>query len=110
MILHASLINGNVENVGITPIRISGEYCPEPIDPETDPVSYQKIRSLLIQQLNEFESDSRILPVPGKRGLTPLKIVEKVIFKSQRAYPLSIYLTGLRELVKERWFSKRHLH
>lgn len=109
MILHVSFTNGRIESVSVTPVCISAEYRPEPIDPDADPAMYEKIRSLLVQRLDRFESDAEIVPtLTGLRGegLTPLALLKKIVLKSHRAYPLSLYLSGLWELLKERWFSK----
>ena len=107
MILHVSFSNGNVENVSATPIYISAEYRPEPLDPGTDAATYQAIQALLVQRLDSLESDAGLVPDLWRKGLTPMAVLKKIMLPGQRAYPLSYYLGGLGDLIREKWFARR---
>lgn len=106
MILHVSFTDGHLDDVSITPVRISAEHRPEPVDPDGDPETYKAIRSLFIPRLQACESDARLVSTLRRKNLTPLRVLKKVVLSEHRAYPLSFYLAGLRELIKEKWISK----
>ncbi|MEJ2557589.1 MAG: CapA family protein, partial [Anaerolineae bacterium] len=104
MILHISFTNGRIESINITPVLISDDCRPQPIDPDTNPTLYESIKSLLVHQLDEFESDAKIIPLGGK-GLM-MRALKRIVWSDQRAYPLSVYFRGFVEMIKERVFIK----
>jgi poly-gamma-glutamate synthesis protein (capsule biosynthesis protein) len=106
MILHISFVGGSVESVAVTPVRIGDGYRPELIDPSSDPDTYEAIRSLLVERLARFESDAGLVPQLGGRVPNLMTVLKKIVLPGHRAYPLSFYLGGLRELIKERWISR----
>ena len=106
MVLHVSFADGSIESASITPACIGSEHRPEPITADADPALCETIQALLVQQLDGFESDASIVPRLHGKNVTLVKVLRKIVLKDHRAYPLSLYLGGLRELIKERWFSK----
>lgn len=106
MILQLSFINGSIESVNIIPILISADNRPEPITPSTHPELYESIQSLLVHQLDRYESDAAIISQISIKSLTPKNVFKKLIWRQHGVYPLSFYFHALVELAKERWFTK----
>ena len=59
MMLKITFAKNTVKNVTIQPIYINNELRPEPIDPNKEPLLFKNISSLLVEELNNYESDSQ---------------------------------------------------
>jgi poly-gamma-glutamate synthesis protein (capsule biosynthesis protein) len=108
MILHLAFDDGKIESVKITPILISAENRPEPVDPGTDPELYKTIQSLLVAKLDRVESDAAVVSQLRLKSLTPKNVLKKLIWRQHGVYPLSFYARSLVELARERWLPRKN--
>ncbi len=108
MMLNITFVKNAVKNVTIQPIYINNEFRPEPIEPDKEPQLFKKVTSLLVEELNTYESDSQtaLILLTRKKHFRPIKTLKKIFIPSERAYPLSFYFRSFIKLINERLSAK----
>jgi poly-gamma-glutamate synthesis protein (capsule biosynthesis protein) len=108
MILRLSFCKGTINDIRIIPILISHDYRPEPIDRSKQPLLYDKIESLLIYNLESYDSDSSILKNLSLNALRPKNLIRKMVWREEGIYPLSLYIKALLKFIKEKLFYRQN--